>query len=145
MKIYMNYDNESLKFKGFYIDDIHGENIPSPYINIDEGLWKYLQNLTEEFKLKEGILVKKLYTLTDKDIIETIPFVREDPKPTRIDTLEEQNALLLLDIASKDAEITELSQSQAQIILDSAQKDSEIDQLNQIVSELVLTVAQGGM
>lgn len=124
MKIYMNYDNESLKFKGFYIDDIHGENIPSPYINIDEGLWKYLQNLTEEFKLKEGILVKKLYTLTDKDIIETIPFVREDPKPTRIDTLEEQNASLLLDIASKD---------------------SEIDKLNQIVSELVLTVAQGGM
>lgn len=124
MKIYMSYDNESLKFKGFYMDDIHGKNIPSPYININEGLWKYLQGLTEDFKLKDGIISKKLYTLNDKDIIEVIPFVYEDPKPTRIDNLEEQNASLLLDIASKD---------------------SEIENLNQIVSDLVLTVAQGGI
>ncbi|EPZ54698.1 hypothetical protein H477_3838 [[Clostridium] sordellii ATCC 9714] len=49
MKIYMNYDCESLKFKGFYIDDIHGENIPTPTIEINNDLWKYIQKSNRRF------------------------------------------------------------------------------------------------
>lgn len=120
MKIYMNYDYESLKFKGFYIDDIHGENIPTPNIEINNDLWKYLQNLTEDFKLKENFESKEIYTLEDICIIQTIPFVSEYPKPTRIDLLEQENADLLLDSALKDERIEQLENDLSDLMLEIA-------------------------
>ena len=120
MKIYMNYDCESLKFKGFYIDDIHDENIPTPNIEINKDLWKYIQNLTEDFKLKENFKSKEIYTLEDICIIETIPFENEKPKTTRIDILEQENADLLLDSALKDSKIEQLENDLSDLMLEIA-------------------------
>ncbi|CEJ74221.1 Uncharacterised protein [[Clostridium] sordellii] len=120
MKIYMNYDCESLKFKGFYIDDIHGENIPTPTIEINNDLWKYIQNLTEDFKLKENFESKEIYTLEDICIIEIIPFEYKEYEPTRIDILEQENADLLLDSALKDSKIEQLENDLSDLMLEIA-------------------------
>lgn len=144
MKVYLAYNSKTYSFKGFYLEDIHDE-IPIPNICIDEDLWDSLRELTTDFKLTKDFPQKEIYTVNDLDMFITIPFKSESFKPTIMDHLEEQNAQLVMDMASKDSEIAELNQSHAQLILDSAKKDSEIEKLNQIVSELVLTVAQGGM
>lgn len=144
MKVYLAYNSKTYSFKGFYLEDIHDE-IPIPNICIDEELWNSLRKLTTDFKLIEDFQQKEIYTIEDMSMFVTIPFESEPLKPTRMDHLEEQNAQLVMNMASKDSEIAELNQSHAQLILDSAKKDSEIEKLNQIVSELVLTVAQGGM
>lgn len=145
MKIYMNYDCESLKFKGFYIDDIHGENIPTPNIQINNALWKHIQNLTEDFKLKENFESKEIYTLEDICIIQTIPFEHKDPTPTKIDELEQQNAQLMLDLASKDMLIKKLNIQQSQVLLESAEKDLKIRNLEKDVSNILLQISIGGI
>lgn len=145
MKIYMSYDKENLKFKGFFTDDIHGKNIPSPNIEINKDLWKYIQNLTEDFKLIENFEIKEIYTLEDKNIIEIIPFERKDPKPTKIDELEQQNAQLMLDLASKDMLIKKLNIQQSQVLLESVEKDLKIKNLEKDVSNILLQISIGGI
>lgn len=116
MKVYMSYTHD-LRFNGFYAEDIHGSNIPEPYITIDNELWKYLQNISEDFKIKEAIALKELYTIEDKEIIEIIPFEHEDSNPSGIGFLEEQNANLIKELLRKDIEIKDLQKDVGNLIL----------------------------
>ncbi|TAN63558.1 hypothetical protein WS9_015650 [Paraclostridium sordellii 8483] len=119
MKIYLHYEKDSFTFNGFYLEE-YNHVIPSPNIIISPRLWEYLLSLTSDFKLKENFELKELYTIEDKDIFETIPFVYEEPKPTRIDVLEQENADLLLDSALKDSKIEQLENDLSDLMFEVA-------------------------
>lgn len=138
MKMYISFDKDTLKIKGYY-DDL-SSNIPSPYIFINEDLYKYLQGLTSDFKLKENFMLKEIYTIEDKDIFEIIPFEYEKPKPTRIDLLEKQNAFLIKKSLEKDIQIKKLNMSLAQATLNSVKKDIEINNLNTNMAQTTLNL-----
>ena len=129
MKIFLCYKKDTLEFNGFYLDEEH-DIIPTPNIQIDEGLWEYLQSITEKFKVKEALVLKDIYTIEDKDIIEIIPFEYEPYKPTRTDILEEQNANLIKESLEKDIKIKDLNMSLAQTTLNLINKDIEVKDLN---------------
>ncbi|MFR3566419.1 MAG: hypothetical protein ACLTUR_00405 [Paraclostridium sordellii] len=135
--------NEDLICEGFYKESIH-KVIPSSHINIDQELKIYLMQLGS-CKIKEDSnLQKTLYTYSDREMFEKVIIEYKKPEPIHSEIVEEQNAQLLIDNASKDSQISDLMEGQANALLDSVSKDSEIEKLNQIVSELVLTIAQGG-
>lgn len=147
MKVYLHYKEKgnSFEFNGFYLDDFF-DTIPQPNILIDKELWGKLQQVTGEIKLTKNFPKKEIYTISDFTLFEIIPIKPKKYKPTKIDSLEEQNADLTLSMAIKDSQIEELTSNYAEAIMSSAMKDSQIEQLNQTVSELVITVAklQGG-
>ena len=138
MKMYISFDKDTLKIKGFY-DEI-SSNIPSPYILINENLYKYLQGLTEDFKIKDSIDFKEVYTMEDTDIFEIIPFEYEKPKPTKIDLLEKQNAYLIKENLKKDIQIKDLNMNLAQTTLNSINKDIEIKNLNTNMAQTTLNL-----
>lgn len=140
MKMYISFDKDTLKIKGFY-DDL-SSNIPSPYILIDEGLYKYLQGLISDFKLKENFELKELYTIEDKDIFEIIPFEYEKPKPSRTDLLEKQNAFLVKESLEKDIQIKNLNMSLAQATLNSVKKDIEFKKMNTNIAQTTLNLVK---
>lgn len=140
MKMYISFDKDTLKIKGFY-DDL-SSNIPSPYIFIDEDLYKYLQGLISDFKLKENFELKELYTIEDKDIFEIIPFEYEKPKPSRTDLLEKQNAFLVKESLEKDIQIKNLNMSLAQATLNSVKKDIEIKKMNTNIAQTTLNLVK---
>lgn len=140
MKMYISFDKDTLKIKGFY-DDL-SSNIPSPYILIDEDLYKYLQGLISDFKLKENFELKELYTIGDKDIFETIPFEYEKPKPSRTDLLEKQNAFLVKESLEKDIQIKNLNMSLAQATLNSVKKDIELKKINTNIAQTTLNLVK---
>lgn len=116
MKVYMSYTHD-LRFNGFYAEDINGSNIPEPYITIDNELWKYLRNISEDFKIKESLVLKELYTIDDKEIIEIIPYKHEVSNPYGMNFLEEQNANLIKELLQKDIEIKDLQKDVGNLIL----------------------------
>ncbi|CEK40032.1 hypothetical protein [Paraclostridium sordellii] len=138
MKMYISFDKDTLKIKGYY-DDL-SSNIPSPYIFINEELYKYLQGLTSDFKLKENFMLKEIYTIEDKDIFEIIPFEYEKAKTTRTDLLEKQNAFLVKESLEKDIQIKKLNISLAQATLNLVKKDIQIKAIEKEVADLVLKV-----
>ncbi|MEF9991324.1 MAG: hypothetical protein RR657_01690 [Peptostreptococcaceae bacterium] len=140
MNIYMSYKKDSLKFNGFYLEEIHGSDIPQPYLFIDDALWKYFQSITTDFKIKEAIVLKEIYTIEDKDIIEIIPFEYETPKPTRLDVIEEQNANLIKEDLQKDIQIKDLNMSLAQTTLNLINKDIEVKDLNTNLANTTLNL-----
>jgi hypothetical protein len=143
MKFILAYNEEDLKFRGFYKEGIHN-NIPSPNITITKKLWRELMPLGM-FKIKNDITLDlKVYDINNIDIFEPIKTEQPKPEPTRMDFVEEQNAQFVMDIAIKDAKLEQLNNDYAQVVIDSALKDSEIEKLNQTVSEIILTVAEGG-
>lgn len=142
MKVYMSYTHD-LRFNGFYAEDIHGSNIPEPYITIDNELWKYLQNISEDFKIKEALELKELYTIDDKEIFEIIPFEYKDSKPSRVDLLEKENANLLQESLKKDIEIKDLNINLAQTTLSLVDKDIKIKDLQKDVANLILQTLGG--
>ncbi|MDU4415219.1 hypothetical protein GKD08_04120 [Paeniclostridium sordellii] len=140
MKMYISFDKDTLKIKGYY-DDL-SSNIPSPYIFINEDLYKYLQGLTSDFKLKENFMLKEIYTIEDKNIFEIIPFEYEKPKPTRIDLLEKQNAFLIKKSLEKDIQIKKLNMSLAQATLNSVKKDIELKKMNTNIAQTTLNLVK---
>ncbi|EQF27293.1 hypothetical protein QEW_0666 [Clostridioides difficile CD160] len=68
----MGLKKDLKSFNGFYIEDIHKNNIPKSYINIAEDLWSYLLELGD-FKFIGDYKTKKdLYTVQEKDEFEKI-------------------------------------------------------------------------
>ncbi|MRZ79658.1 hypothetical protein GKD14_02175 [Paeniclostridium sordellii] len=135
--------NEDLICEGFYKESIH-KIIPSSHINIDPELKAYLIQLGSCKIKKDSNLQKPLYTYSDIEMFEKVIIDYEKPEATHSEIVEEQNAQLLIDNASKDSQIADLIEGQANALLDSASKDFKIEKLNKTVSELVLTIAQGG-
>lgn len=143
MKIYMSYNKDTLKFDGFHLEDKYSLNIPEPNISIDFELWRYLQSIPEDFKLKEEFISKDFYTIEDKEIIEIIPFEYEDSKPSRVDLLEKENANLLQESLKKDVEIKDLNINLAQTTLSLVDKDIKIKGLQKDVANLILQTLGG--
>ncbi|MDU2094807.1 MAG: hypothetical protein E7E88_15325 [Clostridium perfringens] len=143
MKIYMSYNKDTLKFDGFHLEDKYSLNIPEPNISIDFELWRYLQSIPEDFKLKEEFISKDFYTIEDKEIIEIIPFEYEDSKPSRVDLLEKENANLLQESLKKDIEIKDLNINLAQTTLSLVDKDIKIKDLQKDVANLILQTLGG--
>jgi hypothetical protein len=138
-KIYMCYEKSTFKFNGFYEEGKH-KNIPEPNISIDDELRNYLQSIIEDFKVKEDINIKEIYTLEDKDIIEIIPNQPLVFSPTREDLLEEQNAYLIKDSLKKDIQIKELNRNLAQTTLNLINKDIEVKGLNSNMAQTTLNL-----
>ncbi|MER0285375.1 hypothetical protein GSQ54_09260 [Clostridioides difficile] len=68
----MGLKKDLKSFNGFYIEDIHKNNMPKYYINIAEDLWNYLLELGD-FKFIGNYKEKKdLYTVQEKDHFEKI-------------------------------------------------------------------------
>ncbi len=143
MITYMSYNKDTLKFDGFHLEDKYSLNIPEPNISIDFELWRYLQSITEDFKLKEEFISKDFYTIEDKEIIEIIPFEYEDSKPSRVDLLEKENANLLQESLKKDIEIKDLNINLAQTTLSLVDKDIKIKGLQKDVANLILQTLGG--
>ncbi|WP_195337074.1 hypothetical protein [Paraclostridium bifermentans] len=139
----MSYNKDTLKFDGFHLEDKYSLNIPEPNISIDFELWRYLQSITEDFKLKEEFISKDFYTIEDKEIIEIIPFEYEDSKPSRVDLLEKENANLLQESLKKDIEIKDLNINLAQTTLSLVDKDIKIKGLQKDVANLILQTLGG--
>ncbi|CEN23107.1 Uncharacterised protein [[Clostridium] sordellii] len=143
MKMYISFDKDTLKIKGYY-DDL-SSNIPSHYILINEELYKYLQGLTSDFKLKENFMLKEIYTIEDKDIFEIIPFEYENPKPNRTDLLEKQNAFLIKESLEKDIEINNLNTNMAQTTLNLVNKDIQVKGIEKDIANLILKSLGGNL
>lgn len=108
----MNYTlifNDDLTIYGFFQD--LPINLNKKYIVIDNNLYTYLVDSLGSLKLKKDInlLTKKIYTIKDKNIFEYKNNMEyEDPKPTRIDLLEDQNAKLILEQAHNSIRLNKL-------------------------------------
>lgn len=144
MKIYMKYNESSLEFEGFYIEGIH-DKIPKSSINIDEELWRQLQQINSNFKLVENFTKQEIYTKKNMDLFETIKIDIPPSQPSRFDIIEELNSQLMLDSVNKELNIDLLEKQNAQNMLDSANKDIEIKTLQNDLANLVLEVAKGGL
>lgn len=126
MNYKLHYINNEMK--GFYTDEIHGENIPNPNILISEDLWQEL--LKKEYQFKDYRKLPKKLIFELEDIILFKEVVREalEHKPTevekRIEILEGENADLLIDSAVKDSKIQMLENDLADIMLEIASMNS---------------------
>ncbi len=140
MKIYLEYDINTFKIKGFYYE--FSTKKPENYILIDEELCKYLQSLREDFKINIPIDPKEFYTIEDKDIFEIIPFKYNNPKPTRTDLLEKQNAFLVKESLEKDIQIKNLNMSLAQATLNAVKKDIELKKMNTNIAQTTLNLVK---
>ncbi|MDU2686718.1 MAG: hypothetical protein E7C44_04545 [Paeniclostridium sordellii] len=119
MKIYMTYKEDTKEFNGFYQQNKDDDIIPKPNICISSELRWYLQQITNDFKIKDSIDPKEIYTIEDKDIFEIIPFDYEKPKPSRTDLLEQQNAFLIKESLEKDIQVKGIEKDVANLILKS--------------------------
>ena len=140
MKIYMKYKEDTKEFNGFYQQNKDDDIIPKPNICISSELRWYLQQITNDFKIKDSIDPKEIYTIEDKDIFKIIPFEYEKPKPSRTDLLEKQNAFLVKESLEKDIQIKKLNMSLAQSTLNSVKKDIQIKGIEKEVADLMLKV-----
>lgn len=125
MRYILAYNEEDLTFKGFFVEGIHSD-IPSPNLSIDKELWSYLVTLNS-FKLKADFIEKDFYTIVDKDLFEEVIIPVEDipvdPIPTldeRIDSLELENAELLLTSVEQDLRVTSVEQDLADLMMEIA-------------------------
>ena len=122
----MNYIlayNEDLTFNGFYVEGVH-ENIPTPHISITNELWSHLVSLGQEFKLVEDFILKEEYSLEDVNLFEITESSQETPlEPSldeRMDSLELENAELLLASVEQDLRVTSVEQDLADLMMEIA-------------------------
>lgn len=68
----MGLKKDLKSFNGFYIEEIHKNNIPKFCINITEDLWSYLLELGDFKFIGDYKERKDLYTVQEKDHFEKI-------------------------------------------------------------------------
>lgn len=127
-KVYkLHYEKNELK--GFYTEDLHGENIPSPCIDITEELWKQLLKKEYQFKDSNNLSEKLIFELADINLFEEVigETILHDPSETeiRLEVLENENTDLLIDSAIKDAKINLLENDLADVMLEIATMNNE--------------------
>lgn len=139
MKIYMAYKEDTREFNGFY-QSKDNDVIPKPNIRISSELRWYLQQITQDFKIKDSIEPKEIYTMEDTAIFEIIPLKDENQKLPKPSLLEQQNAFLIKESLEKDIQIKKLNMSLAQSTLNSVKKDIEINNLNTNMAQTTLNL-----
>ncbi|MVO70792.1 hypothetical protein GOD95_04960 [Paeniclostridium sordellii] len=142
MKIYMTYKEDTREFNGFYQQNKDDDIMPKPNICISNELRWYLQQITNDFKIKDSIEPKEIYTMEDTAIFEIIPLKDEKQKPTRTDLLEKQNAFLVKESLEKDIQIKKLNMSLAQATLNSVKKDIELKKMNTNIAQTTLNLVK---
>lgn len=118
------------EINGFYIPDLHGQELCDNIIKecgiiVNGGLHQYLLQNHCRIKNLENINPELVYDLSDVDLFEEVipemPDVPDEPtQEDRITMLEEENAMLLLDSAKKDATIASLEIDMADLMLEVA-------------------------
>lgn len=102
-KYYLNYDEKTGVIKGFYLKSIHGDNIPTPNIEITTEKHDF-------FFKNNGLYKINLKTLTEEKI-EVKPFQKEPTEQEKI------NAQILQQNAEMQVQLEEQKQINAQILL----------------------------
>lgn len=125
------YDDK-LMSKGFYRTDIHS-SIPNPCISITKELWEHLMTLGD-FKISEEAVLDDVtvYTIEDKDMFILIPPTPMETDPDvvpveeRLETLEQENADLLLGSVQQSIRMDTLEQDVADLMFEMATRKGEI-------------------
>lgn len=122
---YLHYTLETNELNGFYNKNIHN-NIPNPNIKITANLWTKL--LEHDYIFKDVNIIHKLkkeifdsedikyFDIAIREIEENI----EIHLTERVETLETENADLLMDSAIKDSKIKLLENDIADMMLELA-------------------------
>lgn len=97
---------------GFYVDTIHGDAIPETAIPITVEEWQTYAAASHLYKLDNGTIREK----TPEEIEDER--ARRPPVPkSRVDLLEEENALLALELAQTQLRLDQADQEQAALLL----------------------------
>ena len=84
---YLNYDEKTGEIKGFYLKSIHGDNIPTPFIEISPEKHRFFMENNSKYKIN-------INTLTEEKI--EVTYIEKEPTEQ-----EELNAQLLEEIAQQ--------------------------------------------
>ncbi|CAH1212342.1 hypothetical protein PAECIP111893_03523 [Paenibacillus plantiphilus] len=97
MKYYVDF-NERGSITGFYVDEIHGENIPEEAIPITVEQWQTYSGAASLYKLdEETIRLKTEQELADEAA--ALPPAPKSPEQQRIEQLEADNVSLMTAMA----------------------------------------------
>jgi hypothetical protein len=107
---YADFDNAG-NIVGFYVDHIHS-NIPKTAIPITEEDWRVYSVAPHMFKRDGDIIREKTQEEIDAEQAQRPPA----PK-SRVELLEEENALLALELAQKQIRLEQAEQEQAALLL----------------------------
>ena len=104
--------NDAGNISGFYCDDIHGDAIPETAIPITEDEWRTYVAAPHRYKLDNGVIREKT-----PEEIEAERASRPPAPKSRIELLEEENALIALELAQTQARLEQAEQEQAALLL----------------------------
>lgn len=102
---YATFDDNG-NISAFYVDIIHGDNIPKVAMPISTEEWQHFNDIgAYRFKLDGGAIREKTKDELDEEVANQPPL---PPTPEeRIGQLEEVNAELWYEVMLKDAKLTE--------------------------------------
>jgi len=116
-RYYVDVNNDGC-ISGFYVDEIHGDNIPETAIPITIEEWQTYAADPNKYKLDGGIIREKTQEELDAELAARPPA----PK-SRTELLEEENALLALELAQTQARLDQAEQEQAALLLELVNKE----------------------
>jgi hypothetical protein len=102
---------------GFYVDAIHGDNIPETAIPITAEQWQTYAAAPHLYKLDNGVIREKT-----PEEIEAERAQRTPAPKSRVELLEEENALLTLELAQTQLRLDQAEQEQAALLLELVNK-----------------------
>lgn len=109
--------DESGEIIGFYVDAIHGENIPETAIPITIGEWQTYSADASLYKRDGDAIRAKTQAELDAELAARPPA----PK-SRTELLEEENALLALELAQTQLRFEQAEQEHAALLLELVSK-----------------------
>jgi len=109
---YADFD-ESGNISGFYVDAIHGDAIPETAIPITTEAWQTYVAAPHLYKLDNGVIREK----TPEEI--EAERAQQPPSPkSQVEVLEEENALLALELAQTQLRLDQAEQEQAALLIE---------------------------
>jgi len=113
---YVAFDSAG-NIAGFYVDTIHGDAIPETAIPITQEQWETYSAAPHLYKLDGDTIREK----TPEEI--EAEWAQRPPAPkSRMELLEEENALLALELAQTQAKLDQAEQEQAALLLELVDK-----------------------
>jgi len=98
---------------GFYVNEIHGDNIPETAIPITEDEWRTYVAAPHRYKLDGDTIREK----TPEEI--EAERAQQPPSPkSQVEVLEEENALLALELAQTQLRLDQAEQEQAALLIE---------------------------
>jgi len=116
-KYYADFD-EAGNITGFYVDDIHGDAIPETAIPITVEEWQTYAAASHLYKLDNGTIREKT-----PEEIEAERASRPPAPKSHVELLEEENALLAIELAQTQARLDQAEQEQAALLFELVNKE----------------------